>query len=492
MRAVRGGAPRRLQRRRRAARTTGSAPARTAPGDVEHHDVARRGPRPALDGPSNIPRSSPVDESPQLKAAVRPSCGELGDGRAEQRGGRRARAEEVVEHTAQRRVEPASSSAARRATSRAARSTESSRRSRPAARSAASSTARAGSSRSPASGLSRTRPFGSERDGPGAHGFGEGGVLALRVDDDAAPPRDDRAGEQALHERALAPADLARDEHVGVRDKPLGVRVEGVEAEHAAERARADRRRRPASPPASPRPGRERRRVPRREQLGPRADRRAPPHGTHQPGTDASTPRRWSPSQRRSRTPHAVASASRRAAAASSSSTSRRVERDDADEPERPVPRGELRGALGVASGVARRLGRGEEAARARRSPRRPRPRCAPWRCDRAPGPAPRRAGSAPRVRRSRATQSEVSTCSSTPPAGHSSTTNAAWTELGASRYRHLATTSHPSSVPIAGATRTASRACEALGVEGDRAARRRLRRSDAATSVGAVAVTAT
>ena len=160
-----------------------------------------------------------------------------------------------------------------------------------------------------------------EEDRNHAHRLCERAVLALRIDDDASSARDSCAGEQSLDKCALAPADLARDEHVGVGDEPLGIGIEGIEPEHAAERARPhdDAARRGAAVAA---PGHDRRHVPSREQLGGRPDGDAPPHGAHHPGTEASSPRRWSPSQRRSCMPQDVASARSLAAATSSSSGS--------------------------------------------------------------------------------------------------------------------------------------------------------------------------
>ena len=82
------------------------------------------------------------------------------------------------------------------------------------------------------SGLSRTAPPGRRATG-GPPGVGQGAVLALGVDHPGPAAEHGLAPQVGLDEGALAPADLAEDDHVGVGEHPCGVQLEGVVDEGA-------------------------------------------------------------------------------------------------------------------------------------------------------------------------------------------------------------------------------------------------------------------
>ena len=77
-----------------------------------------------------------------------------------------------------------------------------------------------------------TRPQGHR---PHAPRRGQVPVLALRVHHPRPAAEDGLAPQEGLDERALPPADLTEDDHVGIGDDPLRVQLEGVEDERTPE-----------------------------------------------------------------------------------------------------------------------------------------------------------------------------------------------------------------------------------------------------------------
>ena len=81
---------------------------------------------------------------------------------------------------------------------------------------------------------------GPQRHRAHAPGIGQVAVLALGVDHPGAAPEDGLAPQEGLDERALAPADLAEDDHVRVGHDARGVELEGIEDEGTAQQVVAD------------------------------------------------------------------------------------------------------------------------------------------------------------------------------------------------------------------------------------------------------------
>ena len=139
------------------------------------------------------------------------------------------------------------------------------------------------------------------------------------------------------------------------------------------------------------------------------------------------------------------------------------VQGDRRTRPQRAVASSELGGSTRHPSRHRARTPRGQEAAvdvvdvAIRR-----RPRCEAARRARERGAAPRCRGARPRFDGPPRCTSGASSCSSTSPLGHSSTTKAAWTDAGPSSTVHRVRRSPSSNVPAAGATRRAAAASPA------------------------------
>ena len=93
------------------------------------------------------------------------------------------------------------------------------------------------------SGIERVEPDGAPRPQshrPHAPRRGQVPVLTLGIHHPGPATEDGLAPQEGLDERALAPADLPEDHHVGVGHHTLGVELEGVEDEGSTEEVVTD------------------------------------------------------------------------------------------------------------------------------------------------------------------------------------------------------------------------------------------------------------
>ena len=84
------------------------------------------------------------------------------------------------------------------------------------------------------------RPPGSQRHRPHTPGRRQVAVLPFGIDHPGSPAEHGLPPQEGLDERALAPADLAEDDHVRVGHHALVIELEGVEHEGAAQQVVAD------------------------------------------------------------------------------------------------------------------------------------------------------------------------------------------------------------------------------------------------------------